>query len=596
MPSASVPQSARDCQKEADMGKKQLNILYERLSRDDERAGESASIENQKAILEDYAVRSGLTPFLHLSDDGYSGTSWDRPGWQELVSRVESGEVAAIIVKDSSRMGRDYLRVGLYREMFRERGVRLICVSEGLDSARGDDDFTPFREIIAEWYARDTSRKIKAVIHAKGNSGKPLTSSAIYGYRKAEDDHNVWVTDAPAAAVVRRIFDMALDGLGPYQIARRLSEARIERPTAHFARTLGRLDPKPEMPFAWSGPTVVKILASPEYCGHTVNFRTRRESFKSKKAKRNPKSEWQVFENTHPAIIDSEDFETVQRLRSTPRRIDTLGAPNPLTGLLFCADCGAKMYNSRSVNPKIADHYKCSTHSLARSTFGEKCSQHYIRTAVVNALVLDAIRSVCGYVRGHEAEFAQRVREMSAVQAKESAKAGRRKLSENDRRTAELDRLFKRIYEDFAAEKLSEKRFEQLSVEYEREQLELEAASTTIRADLEAIEADSFRVDRFLDLARKYTHFEELTPALLNAFVEKILVHEADKSSGERVQEVEIVFNFIGRFDVPLGEGSPPDEPSADEESRRHKRARQREYNRKWYAKHRAAKAAPGVG
>jgi DNA invertase Pin-like site-specific DNA recombinase len=378
-----------------------LTILYERLSREDSRQDESLSIENQKNILESYAVQNGFTPFLHIWDDGASGANFNRPGWQELIAKIENDEVSTILVKTMDRMGRDYLRAGLYREMFRERGVRLIAVSDGFDSSLGDDDFTPFREIIAEFYARDTSKKIKAVAHAKGKAGKPLSYNAIYGFVKSPDDKNVWLVDEEASEIVKRIFQMAVDGFGPYQIARTLAAAKVEKPAAYFARTKGwTMDGKNNEPYAWNGGTVGNILAKPEYCGHTVNFRTTKPSFKSKKFTFNPKEDWQIFENTHPALVDEETFATVQRLRGTPRRPDSCGEPNPLTGILYCLDCGKKMYNSRQKKDtyeekrfgkvyqhKIADFYVCSTNSLSKGVFTDKCSQHYIRTEVIHTLV-----------------------------------------------------------------------------------------------------------------------------------------------------------------------------------------------------------------
>jgi hypothetical protein len=505
------------------------------------------------------------------------------------------------------RMGRDYLRAGLYREMFRERGVRLIAVSDGFDSSLGEDDFTPFREIIAEFYARDTSKKIKAVAHAKGKEGKPLSYNAIYGFRKSPEDKNIWLVDDEAGAVVQRIFQMAADGYGPYQIARTLSADKVEKPAAYFARTKGwALDSTSDEPYAWNGGTVANILSKPEYCGDTVNFRTRKESFKSKKFKLNPKEDWAVFEDTHPALIDRETFETVQRLRGTPRRPDKCGEPNPLTGILYCAQCGKKMYNSRQSKThytenrfgkeyqhKVADFYVCSTNSLAKNMIADRCSQHYIRTEVVRELALAAIKDVCGYVRENEAEFIAKVRETSVIRADETAKASRRKLAQNQKRIAELDRLFKKTYEDNASGKLSDKRFGQLSADYEQEQAGLEAENAALQADVDAYAADSLRADRFVEIVRKHTEFEELTPGILNEFISKILVHEADKSSGERVQEVEIIFNFIGKFAPPSEPPAPPtEEELAAEEKRRARLVKQREANRRWYAKKKAEQSA----
>jgi DNA invertase Pin-like site-specific DNA recombinase len=578
-----------------------ITVLYERLSRDDLIQGESLSIANQMQILETYAEQNGYKPYLHLSDDGHSGVQWDRLGWQELLAMVERGEVGAILVKTMDRMGRDYLRMGLYREMFKERGIRLIAVSEGFDSFTSEDDFTPFKEIMAEWFARDTSKKIKAVAHAKGNAGKPLSYNAIYGYRKSPDDKNVWLTDDEAAQVVRRIFQMAQDGMGAYQIAKRLCADKVEKPSAYFARTKGwAFDGKGNAPYAWNGGTVRNILSKPEYCGKTVNFRTYKDSFKSKKFKYRDKSEWKVFDGTHSEIIDGQTYETVQKLLGTPRRPSDCGEANPLTGLLFCADCGRKMYNSRTkathyterrlgkeYTHKAADFYTCSMYSLSKGVFDEKCSQHYIRTEVVRRLALTAIQNVCGYVRGNQDGFIAKIREESAIQQDEAAKAGKRKLAQNQKRVAELDRLFKKTYEDNASGKLSDRRFEQLAADYEREQADLEAQNETLTAEIAAFNEAGEKSARFIELVRRYTEFDELTTPMLNAFIDRIVVHEADKSSGERVQDIDVHFNFIGKFAPPREECIPTEEEIAAAEKRRARLAKQREANRRWYAKKR---------
>jgi DNA invertase Pin-like site-specific DNA recombinase len=577
-------------------------ILYERLSRDDLLQGESLSIANQKQILETYAEQNGYTPYLHLTDDGYSGVQWVRPGWQELLEMVERDEVGAILVKTMDRMGRDYLRMGLYRELFQTKKIRLIAVSEGFDSFTSEDDFTPFKEIIAEYYARDTSKKIKAVAHAKGNAGKPLSYNAIYGFQKSPDDKNVWLVDDEAAIIVRRIFQMALDGMGPYQIAKQLCTDKVEKPSAYFARTKGwEFGGKDDAPYAWNGGTVRNILSKPEYCGKTVNFRTYKDSFKSKKFKYRDKSEWKVFDGTHPEIIDEHTFETVQSLLGTPRRPSDCGEANPLTGILFCHECGKKMYNSRTkathyeeqrfgkvYQHKAADFYTCSTNSLSKGVFEDKCSQHYIRTEVVRQLVLSAIRGVCGYVRDNESEFIAKIREESAIQQEESAKAGKRKLAQNQKRIAELDRLFKRIYEDNASGKLSDKRFEQLSADYECEQAEIETQNEQLSAEIAAFAEDSEKSTRFIELVQRYTQFDELTTAMLHEFISRVEIHEADKSSGERVQAGDGYFRFIGRFSPPQEEHIPTEEELAEQEKRRQKLAKQREANRRWYAKKKA--------
>ena len=581
------------------------NILYERISDDDLLKGESNSITNQKYILEEYAVQNGYSPFLHVTDDGFTGTNFQRPGWQGIHEMIERDEVAAILVKTMDRMGRDYLRMGLYRETFMEKGIRLISVGEGYDSFTSgatEDDFMPIKEMMAEQFARDTSRKIKAVANAKGNMGKPLSYNAIYGYIKSPNDKNVWLIDDEAADVVKHIFQMALDGMGPYQIAKQLCAEKVEKPSAYFTRTKGwDFVGRDNAPYAWNGGTVKNILSKPEYCGKTVNFRTYKSSFKSKKFKYRDKSEWKVFDGTHPAIIDEQTYETVQKLRGTPRRPSDCGESNPLTGLLYCHDCGKKLYNSRQAKThyterrfgkeyqhKMADFYTCSTYSLSKGVFDEKCSQHYIRTEVVRELTLDAIRAVCGYVRENESEFVVKIREESAIQQEETAKSGKRRLAQNQKRIAELDHLFKKTYEDNASGKLSDKRFEQLSADYEREQAELETQNELLTAEIAAFNEDSEKSARFIELVRRYTQFDELTTTMLNEFISRIVVHEADKSSGERVQDIDVYFNFIGRFTPPQEEYIPTMEELAEAEKRRQRRAKQREANQRWYAKKKA--------
>jgi len=580
-----------------------ITVLYARLSQDDELQGPSNSIVNQQQLLQDYAERHNLTPYVHIQDDGYSGTRWDRPGWQELIAKVEAGEVACICIKDGSRLGRDYLRVGLYRELFREKDVRLIAVNDGFDSAKGEDDFTPFREIIAEWYARDTSRKVKAVVQAKGSSGKPLTNIPPYGYMKDPADKNRWLVDETAAAVVRRIFQMALDGVGPFEIAKTLVAEKVEKPSYHYA--MNRLPEGKQShydlstPYAWNVRTVCVILARLEYVGHTVNFRTSKKSYKDKKVQTNAKEDWKIFPDTHEAIIDQETFDTVQRLRGTPRRTDSVGEPNPLTGLVYCVDCGRKMYNSRRsketyeqerhgkvYTAKTADFYACSTYTVGRNSFKNNCSQHYIRTQVIREMVLKTIERVSDFVRDRESEFVEKIRELSTVQQVEMAKAHKRQFAKNERRIAELDTLFRKTYEDNASGKLNDARFEQLAGCYEQEQEALKQENIVLQAELDAWSADSVKVDGFIKLVRRYTNFEELTTPMLNEFIEKVVVYEADRSSGERVVDMDIYFNFIGKFDLPA------EEPTAEELAAREQRLvrlkKQREANKRHYAKKKA--------
>jgi DNA invertase Pin-like site-specific DNA recombinase len=429
---------------------------------------------NQRAMLEEHAERNGLVPFRHIQDDGYSGTNFDRPGWTELMNMVDADEVSAILFKTRDRMGRDYLRVGMYRQEFREKGIRVIATSEGYDSFLGDDDFLPFREIMAEFYARDTSRKIKSVVKAKGNSGKPLASQPPYGYIKDTDDKNKWRVDPEAAAIVKRIFNMVIDGMGPWTIAEKLHADKVECP-AHYLGSRGIGSHKniydKEHPYSWSNTMIRQMLSKQEYLGHVCNFKGEKANFKSKKYTRKPREEWVIFENVHEPIISQETFDTVQRLRATNRRVNNvLGESNPLTGIVFCADCGRKMYNKRFDK---SDTYNCSTHRFGVNKFEEMCTPHHIKSSAVREIILSALRRTSGYVREHEGRFIELVREKSALRYSETVKSGKKQIAKNERRIAELDKLIVSIYEDKVKGILPEERFVIMAAAYEREQAEL---------------------------------------------------------------------------------------------------------------------------
>ena len=581
-----------------------ITALYERLSRDDEMVGDSNSIVNQKKMLEDYAKQNGYTNIEHFTDDGYSGGSFDRPDWKRMIAGIENGSIGTVIVKDMSRIGRDYLQVGFYTEvMFKEKEVHFIAIANGVDNQkRESSEFAPFLNIMNEWYIRDSSRKVTTVLRARGMEGKHTTNNAIYGYRKSEEDKNQWVIDEEAAEVVRRIYRMSLEGKGPYEIARILSEEQIERPSYYLAkRGLGtcRSNNNTATPYVWRGATVRDILSKPEYMGHTVNFRSYKESYKDKRAKRTPKEDWVIFKNTQEAIVSEEMWNKVQELRKTVRRTDTVGEANPFTGLLYCADCGAKMYNHRGgagrarnwkgkLNGKRRpdrDEYNCSTYNLSRQSYDKQCSQHYIRTEVVRKLVLETIKAVSDYVITNEEEFINRIYSSSRDKQKESIKSLKRKIAQDTKRVNELNMLMKKLYEDNISGKLSDKRFEFMLSEFENEQDTLEISMENAKAEIEKYESDTVRADKFIELVKRYTDFSELTTPMLNEFVEKILVHEADYSSGERVQEVEIYLNFIGKFELPVKE--PTAEEIAEHEKLKARRAKKAEYNRRYMEKRR---------
>ena len=576
-----------------------ITALYERLSRDDDLDGDSNSIINQKKMLEDYANQNGFGNWAHYTDDGFSGGNFERPAWKRMVEDIEDGKVAVVIAKDLSRIGREYLQTGWFTEIhFREHGVRFIAVNNGVDSIdQRTEEFAPFLNLVNEFYLRDCSRKTRAAFQAKGNSGKPTTCNAIYGYKRDPEDKDHWLIDEEAAAVVRRIYRLSIEGYCVTQIARILMEDRVERPSYYLAKHGAWFSEKSadmSRPYDWNGKSVGQILAKQEYMGHTVNFRTTKESYKSKKVKRNSPGTWKVFENTHEAIVDPETWKLAQKARQTVRRTDGTGVANPLTGLVYCADCGAKMYNHRSLSTAggkrdpvtglgLYDHFDCSTFGMSKQHLDVKCSCHYISTRAIRELLLHTIQTVSTYAISNEAEFVEKVRAASEVRQKETAKELAKKLNRDRKRSAELDKLIQKLYEAYATEKLSEKRFEMLSQQYEREQETLEEAIAREQAELDAYNADTVRVDQFLELTRKYTDFTELTTPMIFEFVDKIVVHKADRSTGDRTQEVEIYLKFIGKFDVPMPEPTP--EELAAEEKARRKRAKSREYTKRCRAK-----------
>ena len=444
-----------------------ITALYERLSRDDESAGDSNSIVNQKKYLEGYAAQHSFSNIVHYTDDGWSGGNFDRPAWKRLVADIEAGKVALVLTKDMSRIGRDYLQTGFYTEvLFRKFGVRFIAIGNSIDSADpSSSEFAPFVNIMSEWYLRDLSRKQRTAIRVKGESGKPTTNCAIYGYRKDPNDKYHWLIDEEAAAVVRRIFQLTIEGHGPYEIATMLCEEKIETPAAYFARQgRGVWKSREDIPrpYSWNGFAVGQILSKPEYMGHTVNFRTHKESYKDKRAVVHAPEDWLIFEDTHEAIVDKETWELAQKLRKTPRRHDTIGEANPLTGLLYCADCGAKLYNHRSrgnaAKPYLSDWFDCSTYILARQSHDTACSNHHISTKALRTLILETIRVASTYAISNEAEFIQKVRAASEVRQAQAAKELKRKLNKDRRRCEELDTIIKKLYESYAVGRIGEER------------------------------------------------------------------------------------------------------------------------------------------
>ena len=558
-----------------------ITALYERLSRDDfgkddDQQRESNSISNQKAMLEEFAARQGFTNIVHFTDDGISGTCFDRPGFLAMMKEVEAGNVEYLCIKDMSRMGRDYLKVGQIMEILRQRGVRLIAINDGVDSARGDDDFTPFRNIMNEYYARDTSRKIRSTFQSKGKSGKHLTGTVIYGYlwNEARDQ---WLVDPEAADVVKRIFAMTIDGYGPYQIASKLKSEKVLIPSAYLAQHGEGVNKNKTFKdvYGWGSSTICNILEKREYLGHTINFKTRKH-FKDKKSHYVPEDEWTIFENTHEAIIDQQTFDLVQKIRGNVRRYpDGWGEAAPLTGLLYCADCGGKMYVHRTNNGKRISQYTCSQYS--KVPVGKLCTtQHRINEDVVLSLVSEMLKAIAEYAKHDRAEFVRVVQEAQSSQQTAEVRKQRTRLATAKQRVSELEVLLCKIYEDNILGKLSDSRYATLDAQYEKEQSELTAEISVLEKAVKSYEKHEKDADRFIALIGKYENFDKLTIAMLNEFIEKILVHERDsKGSIQTTQEVEIYFNFVGRF-VPPAFGEVELTPEELEEIRKREERKDR--------------------
>lgn len=531
-----------------DKSKNRITALYERFSRDDELAGDSNSIVNQKKMLEDYAKSNGYTDLVHFTDDGYSGGNFDRPGWKEMLRQIEDGSIGTVIVKDMSRVGRDYLQVGFYTEVFfREKGVHFVAISNGVDSdINTSSEFAPFLNIMNEWYLRDCSRKIKAVLQAKGRDGKPITNNPPYGYIKDPEDKN-------------------------------------------------RCDMS--KPYEWAGVSVVRMLEKPEYMGDTVNFRTKKLSYKDKVAVKNDSDEIVVFTDTHEAIIDRKTWYMVQELRKTKRRINTEGESNPFVGKIFCADCGGKMHYRNegkragrkwrglpdgSVRTTPAC-YNCGNYNNSHDQSGKVCCSHNIQAKVIDQFVLETIQYACKSVRMDERAFVESIRSASEIWEQSEAKKLKAALKHQEKRYAELDILLKKVYEDNALGRLPDKRYEMLSAGYEKEQAELEQSIKACREQLTQYDEDTDRTEEFLALVHKYTDITELTPVIINEFVDKILVHKAEKIDGERVMEIEIYLNFIGKVELPAQELT--EEELAEIKEKQRLRERNAMYQRRRRAK-----------
>lgn len=518
-----------------------ITALYCRLSQDDMLAGESNSITNQKSILLKYAKENGFTNTQFYTDDGYSGTNFNRPDFQRMKTDIEDGRVSTVIVKYLSRLGREYLQTGYYTEIFfSQYDVRFIAIHDNVDTQRGDNDFAPFKNLMNEFYARDCSKKVRAVLKSKGMSGKPLTSNAPYGYKKAEGNKDLWIIDEEAAAVVRKMFTLCIGGYSPFQIAKKLSEEQILTPSAYFElRATGSISaPKP---YHWSNKTVESMLHKQEYTGCTVNFKTIKKSYKSKKYVHNPKEDWIIFKGTHEPIVSESDFDLVQELTKTKRKIQRDNTANPFSSKVYCADCGAKMYLCRAKSiSEEQEHLKCGRYAKDK----DDCTAHFIRTIVLKDIVVVEINRLLTEIHDNEEEFVQLAMEKSNRTHLSDLKKAKKTLTDNEKRIAELDRLFKRLYEDNVAGKISDMRFDQMSKDYEAEQEQLKQKNAELSLFISENEQKTSDVTTFMQVVRKYEVVTELTPEIMNELIDRIEVHAPDKSSGHRRQTIDIYFRF----------------------------------------------------
>ena len=529
-----------------------ITALYARLSRDDEKDGISGSIQNQRAILEKYAKDNKLPNPRFFYDDGFSGVLFNRPAFMEIMELAEQGLVANLVVKAHSRLGRNRLLVGqLLEEDFIRLNVRYIAIMDNIDTKNGISDLVPMQDLFNEWHAKNTSDKVRKVMQSKGMSGKHLTTNPPFGYMKSPDDKEQWIIDEPAAEVVKRIFDLCISGLGPTQIAKKLKAEKVMTPTEYWNSIGRKCSNPPAVPFGWVADTVSNILDKQEYCGDTVNFRTTSKSFKLKKRLERPQDEWQIFENTHPAIVDRETFTLVQELRKHRRRPTKSGIVSMFSGLLYCADCGEKLYYSVTNNYKREQAYFfCSSYRKN----SDICSAHYIREKVIEKLVLESMQRVLWYVQSYEKLFAQKQLENFGEQKKKELTEKRRELEKAKRRIREIDTVIQKLYEDNATGKVSDDRFATMSMSLETEQEELKTKVPELETELENAKIATEGLQRFIEKAKKVTQLTELTPELVHEFIQKIVVGKPEYKDGKRYQSVEIHYNGVGIIREPSPE------------------------------------------
>jgi DNA invertase Pin-like site-specific DNA recombinase len=524
-----------------------LTALYVRLSNEDKLDGESNSIATQKRILERYCKEHGYAGLRCYVDDGVSGVTFEREGFQTMLTDIKAGKIARVLVKDMSRFGRDYLQVGMFTDvLFPSLGVHFVAVNDGVDSRRGENEFAAIRNIFNEMYARDTSKKIRATWQNKGRS-EHLSSHPPYGYKKDPDDKKRWIIDVEAAAVVQKIFSLCMEGLGTTQIAGRLRERKILSPVAYHLEN-GRKGPHkpPKNPYRWAAQTVSHILSKLEYLGHTVNFRTTKQSYKSDKLLYNSPEEWVIIENTQEPIIEGSVFWTVQNIRKGRRRVTRTGETDMFSGLMFCPDCGSRFYRTKRYTGRDTHFYTCSTYK--RDSKGMECTAHHIGNLALEEVILRNLREAIAYVSRHEDDFIRELADVSLTERDRELAKSKVELAKAEKRVVELDDIIRRLYEDNISGKLTDERFVKLSGGYEREQKNLGPAIDALRRDIKEREKRKTDAGNFVAVTKKYTDLKELDAAVLREFIERIYVSEKINKQ-PKTQEIRIVYNFIGAFD-----------------------------------------------
>ena len=527
-----------------------VTALYARLSKDDDLVGDSNSIVHQKEILSKYAKEHGFTNIEFYVDDGFSGTNFNRPDFQRMMADAEEGKLSTVIVKDMSRFGRDYIMVGYYTEIyFSNLDIRFIAINDNVDSnIQTENDLTPFKNVFNEWYARDTSKKIRAVFKAKGNSGKHLTTNPPFGYKKDPNDKDKWIIDDEAAATVRRIFQMYVDGYRISEIGHKLTEEKVETPILYYMNRGIKTNARSEYPEIWDLMSIKYILSQTAYAGHTVNFQTAVKSYKTKKQIRLPKEDWIIYRNTQEPIIDEKTFETVQQMRKVKRARTKYNEPNMFSGLLYCADCGNHLTIQRVARNRKMDNFSCATYRKKKKGL---CSCHRILVSDLETIVKEDLQKVCEYVFLHEKEFTDEYLSGSKKETEKFQSKTKAELKRLSERQEEIGRIIRKLYEDNVCGRITDERFDFLAKSYEDEGNDLKTKIQELKNALASSVQEEEKLSKFLKVVKSYTKIEELTPEILNSFIEKIYIGETEKYDGRKMQEVEIIYKFVGAINLP---------------------------------------------